>query len=138
METNRLRKHKIKVIFDTSALLTPFEFSINIDIELEKLLGSFDAFVPLCVIEELKILAEKSSGKRKRNATAALKLAEKYQTINCKYGETDEALVEIAKKFSRAVVVTNDIQLMKKLRSENIPVVHLRGRNRLVLEGELR
>ena len=138
METNRLRKHKIKVIFDTSALLTPFEFSINIDIELEKLLGSFDVFVPLCVIEELKTLAEKSSGKRKRNATAALKLAEKYQTINCKYGETDEALVEIAKKFSKAVVVTNDIQLMKKLRSENIPVVHLRGRNRLVLEGELR
>ena len=138
MEANRLRKHKIKVIFDTSALLTPFEFSINIDIELEKLLGSFDAFVPLCVIEELKTLAEKSSGKRKRNATAALKLAEKYQTINCKYGETDEALVEIAKKFSKAVVVTNDIQLMKKLRSENIPVVHLRGRNRFVLEGELR
>ena len=138
METNRLRKHKIKVIFDTSALLTPFEFSINIDIELEKLLGSFDAFVPLCVIKELKTLAEKSSGKRKRNATAALKLADKYQTINCKYGETDEALVEIAKKFSRTVVATNDMELIKKLRSKNIPVVHLRGRNRFVLEGELR
>ena len=117
METDRLRKHKIKVIFDTSALLTPFEFSINIDIELENLLGSFDAFVPLCVIEELKALAEKSTGKRKRNATAALKLVKKYKTIECQHREPDKALIEIAKKLPKAIVATNDTELIQKLLS---------------------
>jgi len=137
METDRLREHKIKVVFDTSALLTPFEFSINIDFELEKLLGSFDAFVPSCVIEELNTLAEKSSGRRKRNASAALKLVEKYEIIDCKYKDPDEALLEIAKRLSRAVIITNDMDLIKKLKSENLPVIHLRGKNRFILEGEL-
>ncbi len=139
MAIDRIRKHKIiKVIFDTSILLTPFEFSINIDFELEKLLGSFEILIPTCVIEELKTLSEKTTGKKKRNANAALKLVEKYKTIECKHREPDKALIEIAKKLPKAIVATNDTELIQKLRSRNIPVIYLRGKNRFVLEGELR
>jgi rRNA-processing protein FCF1 len=138
MAINRIRKHKINVILDTSSLLTPFEFSINIDHELEKLLGSFNTLIPSCVLKELRFLSQNSKGKTKRFASAALQLAEKYGVIDCIDDDADDAIVNIAKKIPKAVVVTNDVELKRKLRSNNIPVISLRGKKRFVLEGEIK
>lgn len=115
------------VVLDTNALLMPFQFNINLDKELERLLGSFEAVVPSSVLEEL----EKT--KPERHAKAARALASKYRIF-----ETDEkgdaAILSVAEKL-KAVVVTNDKQLGSKLKALKLPVVSLRSRTRLVLSG---
>jgi rRNA-processing protein FCF1 len=116
-----------KVVLDTNALLMPFQFKINLDIELERLLGSFEAFVPSSVLDEL------AKTKPKGLAKAARALASKYKIF-----ETDEkgdaAILAVAERLN-AVVVTNDKELGSKLKALGLPVVSLRSRSRLVLSG---
>jgi rRNA-processing protein FCF1 len=116
-----------KVVLDTNALMMPFQFNINLDIELERLLGPFEGIVPTSVLEELEGM------KPERLAKAARALASKYEVF-----ETDEkgdtAIVSVAEKL-RAVVVTNDKALGSKLKALKLPVVSLRSRARLVLSG---
>ena len=52
------------VILDTSAILMLFEFSIDLEDELIKLLGRFHILVPSPIIEELKLLSKHGNGKK--------------------------------------------------------------------------
>ena len=61
-----------KVVLDTNALLMPFEFKINVDLELKGLLGDYEAYVPGPAIGELK-------RSKSKFASVALKLAGKYK-----------------------------------------------------------
>ena len=45
-----------RVILDSNALLTLFEYSIDFEKEISRLVGSFKIFVPTSVIRELKTL----------------------------------------------------------------------------------
>src|SRR2546430_10756466 len=58
------------VLLDTNALLMPFQFRVNLETELNRLMGSADIAIPRPVRTELELLAE-----RDRNAQAALRLA---------------------------------------------------------------
>ena len=62
------------VVLDANALLMPFQFKINIDIEIERLLGGVEVLVPSSVIDELKKLKDK-------DAKAALSLSKKYRRV---------------------------------------------------------
>lgn len=116
------------VLLDTNALLMPFQFRVNLEAELLRLLGKPDIAVPTPVLSELTILAE-----RDRNAQAALRLAARYRAINAA-GSADDALLDLAEKH-RAVVVTLDQPLLERLRIAGIPRIFLRSRNHLVGEG---
>ncbi len=71
----------LKVILDSNALYVPLEFKIDIFEELRNLLNRKIEFVLLSTVKrELEMLAAKDSPKIRREATFALKLAEK-----CKY-----------------------------------------------------
>ncbi len=118
------------VILDTNALMMPFQFGINLDLELQRLFGSFKVLVPSPVIEELRSLASGNSAARN-----ALRLAEKYGTVELE-GEVDKILVDLAKD-KNAVVVSNDTLVIRTLREEGLPYVRLRSRSHLVLEGGL-
>jgi len=98
------------VLLDTNALLMPFQFRVNLETELNRLMGSADIAIPRPVRTELELLAE-----RDRNAQAALRL-----DLGASH---------------RAVVVTNDQPLLDRLRAANIPRIFLRSRNHLVAEG---
>jgi len=114
-----------KVVLDTNALLMPFEFKMNLDLELANLFGEFEAYVPGPVIGELK----RSDSKY---AQVALKLAGKYKRYETST-QGDAGVLEVAKALD-AMVVTNDYILRRKMRQEGIRAVFLRSRKRLVIE----
>jgi len=82
-------------------------------------------------------MAEKGSPKRRKQASLALKLAEKCSRINIEKSveETnDDVILRVAAEW-KSPVATNDRELRKKLRAKNIPVIFLRNKSRLELEG---
>jgi rRNA-processing protein FCF1 len=133
MASYRVRRDKIykTVILDSSAILMFFEFSVNWEKELDSLVGAHRLVVPTAVIQELQILATRNRGQKK--ATAALKLIEKYETIDADAVSADDALLKIAEK-TQGVVVTNDAELRKRLKNRGFSVIFLRGKKKLVLD----
>ncbi len=113
------------VVLDANALLMPFQFRLNLDIELKRLLGEVPVFVPSSVLGELAGLPDK-------NARAALMLARRYQIVETEL-RGDEAVMSIAEQRS-AAVLTNDKELIGRLRGRRIPVLRLRGERYLVLD----
>jgi len=128
----------LNVILDSNALFVPLQFRIDIFEEIRRLLNRNVEYVLLSSVKrELEMLATKDSLKIRREALFALKLAEK-----CKYvpvendGEltVDDAIVRVAKKWS-SPVFTNDIQLKRKLRDISVPVIYVRQKTRLDIDG---
>jgi rRNA-processing protein FCF1 len=132
------QKEMLKVILDSNALFVPLQFRIDVFSELERLLNrNFELILLSPVKRELKALAEKGSPKMRKNACYALKLAER-----CKYVEvddlasalTDDIIVRIAKEWS-SPVFTNDRQLRKRLRDISVPVIYVRQKSHLEIDG---
>jgi len=118
---------KIKVIADTNALMMPFQFRVNIEKELERLLASYEILVPSSVLAELRRLASSNE-----KARSAIKLAERYKVVETEE-VGDESILEIASKHG-ACVLTNDKILLSKLKDAGIPRIFLRSRSHLVLK----
>jgi len=133
MAFDRVRRDKIrkKVILDSSAILMFFEYSVDWEKELGRLLGTYDVVVPTSVVRELQILAQRTD--RQKKAAAALKLIAKYETVDDNATSADDALLNIAVK-TKGIVVTNDKELREELRSCRIPVIFLRGKKKLAFE----
>ena len=86
--------------------------------------------------KELQGLAE-SSPKTSKQALLALRLAKNCHFISVEKGlrETyDDVIVRVATKWE-SPVATNDRMLKKRLRKIGIPVIFLRQRTRLEVEG---
>ena len=114
------------VILDANALMMPFQFSINIDRELGRLLGGFEVVVPSSVIAELeKVAAERKASEAK----AALRLAARYRTQKNE-GAGDDAVLAAAIQLG-AVLLTNDAGLRRRARRAGLLTICLRGRNHL-------
>lgn len=119
------------VILDSSAILMFFEFSVDWEKDLDRLVDGYHVVVPTAVVQELQILTTRSAEKKK--AAAALKLIAKYDTIDQKAETVDDALIKIAEK-TQGIVVTNDAELRKRLKNRGFPVIFLRGKKRLFLD----
>ena len=136
MASDRLwrdRIHKI-VILDSSAIMMLFEFSIDLENELTRLLGSYKILVPKTVLKELELLSnKKSDSKKKMKAKASVKLIEKYDVIDVKSENADDSIIELAKETD-GVVVTNDMELRKRLKYFSIHIIFLRAKKKLVME----
>jgi rRNA-processing protein FCF1 len=133
MAFNRVRRDKIHktVILDSSAILMFFEFSIDWENELTRLLGAHHVVVPSAVVKELQILSSRDiSGKK---AGAALKLVQKYETIGEDTQYADDAILKIAQK-TKGIVLTNDAVLRHRLKKQGNSVVFLRGKKKLALD----
>lgn len=116
------------VLLDANALLMPFQFSVDLEGELERLLGAAEVRVPDAVLREVEGLAATDP-----QARAALQLAARYPTLPVE-GRGDEALLQAARTHG-AAVLTNDADLRRRLRAEGLPVIYLRGKHRLAAEG---
>ncbi|ALM76290.1 type II toxin-antitoxin system VapC family toxin [Thermococcus barophilus] len=129
------------VVPDTNFLLIPGQFGVDIISELNRVLDvKFEIVIPNIVLDELNVIERKAKGKDLMAVRMAKKLAERFNVIEIgKFGEkpTDEQIFEFAVKNSNVVVCTNDKLLKKKLRERGIPVVYLRQKKILELEGML-
>ena len=121
-----------KVILDSNAILMLFEFSIDLRSELTRLLGKYEVIIPEPIIEELIFLSENGKGKQKIMSKASLKLIKEYKIVKIEAKNPDESVYLLAKN-TNGVVVTNDVDLRKKLKKEKIPVIFLRAKKRLEL-----
>ncbi|MEM2839553.1 MAG: twitching motility protein PilT [Thermoplasmata archaeon] len=110
------------VVVDSNALLMPFQFKIDIQSEIERLVGKVEIVVPSCVLEEL-------SSMNLSEAKGALKYAERFVIVKSKE-RGDRGVVEVAKE-RKGAVVTNDQELIKILRKLSIPVIRMRERQKL-------
>jgi len=111
-----------------------FEFSIDLENELTRLLGSYKILVPKTVLKELELLSnKKSDSKKKMKAKASVKLIEKYDVIDVKSENADDSIIELAKETD-GVVVTNDMELRKRLKYFSIHIIFLRAKKKLVME----
>ncbi len=133
-----MERENVKVILDSNALFVPLQFRIDIFDCLEKLLERNYELILLSPIKrELEALVKRGSPKMRKNASYALKFAEK-----CKYVEVDasasaladDVIVEIAKEW-KSPVFTNDRQLRKRLRDISVPVIYVRQKSRLEIDG---
>lgn len=113
-----------KVVLDTNALLMPFQFSLNLDEEIQRLVGDVDIYVPSSVMEELRAMDKK----------APLQLAEKYQKIDVEK-KRDEGVLEAAERLN-GMIVTNDKELRNRALDRKIAVAFLRSGSHLELTGE--
>jgi len=111
------------VVLDANGLLMPFQFKVNIDVELRRLFGEIEILVPGSVLGELA-----NSGDP--NSKAALSLARKYKVVDTNL-LGDDSVMELARERD-AAVLTNDRDFIRRLRAEGIPVVRLRSERYLV------
>ena len=133
-----VEKRTKRVILDSNALFVPLQFKIDIFSELERLLQrNFELILLAPVKRELTTLATKGSPGMRRKAEYALRLAEK-----CTYVEvgaaasalTDDVIIDVAREW-KAPVFTNDRQLRKRLRDISVPVIYVRQKSRLEIDG---
>jgi rRNA-processing protein FCF1 len=138
VSTSPKRNETLKVILDSNALFVPLEFKLDIFVEVEHLLNRNVDFVLLSPVKrELELLATKDSPKIRRQAVYALKLAEKCKYVAVDEGEklsTDDIIVKVAKAWN-SPVFTNDRQLRSKLRDISVPVIYVRQKSRLEIDG---
>jgi rRNA-processing protein FCF1 len=109
-----------------------FEFSIDLEDELTRLLGRFHIVVPTPIAKELRYLSEHGKGKKRLIAKPALELIKKYEIIDEK-GTGDDSVLSLAQKLN-GIVVTNDRVLKNRVKKTGLRIIFLRGKNRLVLE----
>jgi uncharacterized protein len=131
-------KQPLKVIADSNALFVPLQFKIDIFTQLGLLVGrNFELVLLSPVKRELETLTQKTSPKMRKNAAFALTLAEKctYVKVQEKPQEpTDDAILRVARQWNTPAF-TNDKVLKRKLRDISVPVIFVREKSRLELDG---
>jgi len=119
-----------RVILDTNFILAPFKLQIDIFSELERILKfKYEVFVTDGVISELRNI-------KNMNARGALSLLEDIEIIPTTEKYVDDALLNIASK--NTIICTNDKILIKKLKKKGSPVIYIRQKKYLELNGYLR
>ena len=129
----------MKVILESNFLFIPFQFHVDIFEELSRLLSQrLDPIILSPTRKELLEKSEKGSPKMRKKASLALEFAEKCHLIDVEQGvkETpDDVIVRVAAEW-KCPVATNDRMLRKRLRNISVPVIYLRQKSRLEMEGE--
>ena len=140
--TSELRSAKktLKIILDSNALFVPLQFKIDIFEELKTLLKKkFELVLLSHVRRELEKLAEEGSPKTQKKALYALQLVGKCRLVNVNEEfalSPDDVIVKTAREWN-CPVFTNDRQLRRRLRDINVPVIYVRQKSRLEIEGRL-
>lgn len=120
----------MRVAMDANALMMPVESGVRVFDELDRLLGAYDCVVPEAVRDELTKLAE-NGGEEGRAASVGADLASRCDTAETTEPYADDALYDLATTGAVDAVVTNDAPLRSRLLDAGVPVIHLRGRNKL-------
>ncbi|HKM60535.1 MAG TPA: DNA-binding protein [Candidatus Bathyarchaeia archaeon] len=131
-------KEPLKVILDSNALFAQIELKIDIFEEVKRLLNRNIEFVLLSPVKnELELLAAKDSPKIRREAAYALKLSKKCNCVAVENSEklsTDDVIIKVSKAWN-STVFTNDRQLRKRLKDISVPVIYVRQKSRLDIDG---
>jgi len=127
----------VRVLLDSNFLMIPMELHIDVFEGIQNLLGRRVEFILIKqVYDELRALSTASS-KVGRQAAYALKLAKRCRMMNVEVKaseSTDDAIARVAKDTG-TIVATMDLELKRRLRNINVPVIYLRERSRVEVDG---
>jgi len=129
----------LRIILDSNALFVPIQLKIDIFQELKTLLNrNFELVLLKPIQQELERLAKEDSLQTRKKASYALKLAEKCRiaTVKEDAASSDDIILQTASKW-KCPVFTNDSELRKRLRNINVPVIYVRQKSRLEIDGRL-
>jgi rRNA-processing protein FCF1 len=121
-----------RVVLDTNALMMPVELGVRTFDELDRLLGrgEYEVLVPAAVLAELDSLAT-GAGEEGVAASVGADLARRHRIVEHDADYADDAVVEVASARDCDYAVTNDGPLRSRLLRRAVPVIGLRGRNKL-------
>ncbi len=124
---------RVKVLFDSNALMIPSRFRVDVFEELGKIIGAYE---PLILTEALHELSGLSLGHGRDGSAArfALTLAGRCHEVPSGYsrGSVDEKILWYAREHG-CMVVTNDRGLRDILLSAGVPVITLMHKKKLGL-----
>jgi rRNA-processing protein FCF1 len=124
------------VILDSNALMMQFQFHIDIEKEVNRLLGgNYTMVVPQIVVDELGRLAKEGAMKEAAEARMAIELAKTFDVVESP-GDGDTGILRAAERLN-AIVVTNDKRLRAQLRAKDIPNIYMRSRAFLTIDGHI-
>ncbi|MCS7095591.1 MAG: DNA-binding protein [Candidatus Bathyarchaeota archaeon] len=136
----KCKREKLKVILDANAFFVPLKFKIDIFEELRSLLNrNFEPILLSPVKKELEKMVKEESPKMRKEALYALKMAEKCSLLEVDenyQGSPDDAIVHVAQKLE-CPVFTNDKELKRRLRNINVPVIYVRQKSQLEVDGRI-
>jgi rRNA-processing protein FCF1 len=125
---------ELKVIADTSFLMIPGLYRVDILLELDRLLErSYKLVVPKPTVDELRRLEQRGNAEERAAARIGLAMVGRMEVVEAA-GPADEAILELAGKGDCAVATT-DASLRRRLREKGIPVIYLRHRSHLAMDG---
>lgn len=121
----------MKVLFDTNALMIPFQFRVDIFEELRNLIGAYEPLILTEVLLELKGLS-RGRGRSGSAARSALLLSGRCLESGSGYSEgtVDEKIIRFAGEHG-CMVITNDRGLRDALLALGIPVITLMQQKKL-------
>ena len=130
----------IEVIIDTNFITIPAQFGVDIFSEAQRILEKRLEFVLLMsVVEEINTkFTEAESKTEKRKFKIAKDLTDRCKIIDVTEGmeqtPVDSQLLDYAAS-ANGVLATNDKELRRRALERGIPVLVLRGKKHLMLEG---
>ncbi|QIO21203.1 twitching motility protein PilT [Haloarcula sp. JP-L23] len=123
------------IVLDTNALMMPVECNVRVFEELNRVLSDTpeadrDYVVPEAVREELEKLAD-GAGAEATAAGVGRDLLERCSVVDTEADYADDAVLELATRPETTHAVTNDKPLKRRLLGASVPVISLRGQNKL-------
>ncbi|MGY5860692.1 MAG: nucleotide-binding protein [Candidatus Thorarchaeota archaeon] len=130
------------VVLDTNILTVPAQFSVDIFAESERVVERRIEYVVLkSVIQELERKLEDAVRTEKYKFRTALDFVERCTIIGLdkvtSAKPVDDQVLEYAQSVN-GVVATNDKELREKSLKQGVPVLFMRGKKRLELQGTIR
>ncbi|MCW4036279.1 MAG: hypothetical protein NWE75_03720 [Candidatus Bathyarchaeota archaeon] len=126
------------VILDSNFLFIPLRFGVDIFEELQRLLGSpLRYVVPEPIINELKALRSEARPSLRKEIDFALDLIDRCEIVEVSL-EPDETVDDFVLRMALETghpVATNDAELRRRLKEAGIPVIYLRQRAYLDMDG---
>ncbi|MFX0106969.1 MAG: PIN domain-containing protein [Candidatus Hodarchaeota archaeon] len=132
----------LSVVVDTNFLTIPAQFGIDIFSESEGLLEGRVEFILLSsILQEIREKIEASpQSKEMRQFRVALDLSRHCRLVEVDHSlsklSVDDQLLEYVMSVS-GVLATNDRELRSRARAQGVPVIFLRGKKRLAIEGNI-
>lgn len=131
----------VAVVVDTSFLLIPAEFGIDVFAESKRVLERSIEFILLTsVLQEIGTRTKSGDSLRDRKFLIANDLAKRCRTVTIDPSiaglPVDDQLLEYTMSI-KGILATNDRRLRERARERGLPVLLMRGKKRLALEGSV-
>lgn len=118
------------VLVDANALFTAARLNMDLVKELKEAAPGWAPVIPSSVVRELEVVGRRNFAREARAMAERIPLFENE-------GKGDGAIVEAARAGPRRAVLTNDRRLRERLRAAGVPVLYVRGRDRIEVDGLL-